>query len=268
MNTISNILQLWRFYWRTEKKTYLRIFLICFAIYIVKTAVFDFILMRISSEAYTYSHTALFYQMYSIGTLVLMSYLFDAVHHKQRAISYLSLPASNLEKFLSRFIMGVVGVPILLNVALFAGSIVVTLVLGTMDSLAGNPTSWMRIFDYYSHHPDMAATYDFFGAMPFNRFLTILFWRNMMVLAFFSFFIWFGTAFRRAGWVYAIIVIFVLLALFILVLEIMGILDDPAPRSLRYIWGYGVPLLSILFTYLAYRSFCRAQIVTHKFVTL
>ena len=134
MNTISNILQLWRFYWRTEKKTYLRIFLICFAIYIVKTAVFDFILMRISSEAYTYSHTALFYQMYSIGTLVLMSYLFDAVHHKQRAISYLSLPASNLEKFLSRFIMGVVGVPILLNVALFAGSIVVTLVLGTMGS--------------------------------------------------------------------------------------------------------------------------------------
>ena len=157
MNTISNILQLWRFYWRTEKKTYLRIFLICFAIYIVKTTVFDFILMRISSEAYTYSHTALFYQMYSIGTLVLMSYLFDAVHHKQRAISYLSLPASNLEKFLSRFIMGVVGVPILLNVALFAGSIVVTLALGTMDSLAGNPTSWMRIFDYYSHHPDMAA---------------------------------------------------------------------------------------------------------------
>ena len=243
MNTISNILQLWRFYWRTEKKTYLRIFLICFAIYIVKTAVFDFILMRISSEAYTYSHTALFYQMYSIGTLVLMSYLFDAVHHKQRAISYLSLPASNLEKFLSRFIMGVVGVPILLNVALFAGSIVVTLVLGTMDSLAGNPTSWMRIFDYYSHHPDMAATYDFFGAMP-------------------------GTAFRRAGWVYAIIVIFVLLALFILVLEIMGILHDPAPRSLRYIWGYGVPLLSILFTYLAYRSFCQAQIVTHKIFTL
>ncbi len=164
--------------------------------------------------------------------------------------------------------MGVVGVPILLNVALFAGSIVVTLVLGTMDSLAGNPTSWMRIFDYYSHHPDMAATYDFFGAMPFNRFLTILFWRNMMVLAFFSFFIWFGTAFRRAGWVYAIIVIFVLLALFILVLEIMGILDDPAPRSLRFIWGYGGPLLSILFTYLAYRSFCRAQIVTHKIFTL
>lgn len=115
---------------------------------------------------------------------------------------------------------------------------------------------------------DMAATYDFFGAMPFNRFLTILFWRNMMVLAFFSFFIWFGTAFRRAGWVYAIIVIFVLLALFILVLEIMGILHDPAPRSLRYIWGYGVPLLSILFTYLAYRSFCRAQIVTHKIFTL
>jgi hypothetical protein len=114
----------------------------------------------------------------------------------------------------------------------------------------------------------MAATYDLFGAMPFNRFLTILFWRNMMVLAFFSFFIWFGTAFRRAGWVYAIIVIFVLLALFILVLEIMGILHDPAPRSLRYIWGYGGPLLSILFTYLAYRSFCRAQIVTHKIFTL
>ena len=115
---------------------------------------------------------------------------------------------------------------------------------------------------------DMAATYDFFGAMPLSMFLTILFWRNMMVLAFFSFFIWFGTAFRRAGWVYAIIVIFVLLALFILVLEIMGILHDPAPRSLRYIWGYGVPLLSILFTYLAYRSFCRAQIVTHKIFTL
>lgn len=273
MTIISNILQLWRFYWRTEKKTYLRIFLICFAIYLVKTAVFDFILMRISSEAYNYSHTALFYQMYSIGTLILMSYLFDDVHHKQRAISYLSLPASNIEKFLSRFIMGVVGVPILLNVALLAGSIVVTLVLGTIDSLAGNQASWMQIFDYYSHHPDLTATYDLynndlFGAMPLSMFLNILFWRNMMVLAFFSFFIWFGTAFRRAGWVYATIVIFVLLALFIFVLDFMGILHQPAPPILRYIWGYGVPLLSILFTYLAYRSFCRAQIVTHKFFTL
>ena len=268
MNIISNILQLWRFYWRTEKQTYLRIFLVCFAIYLVKTAVFDFILMRISSEAYNYSHTSLFYQMYSIGTLIVMSYLFDAVHHKQRAISYLSLPASNIEKFLSRFIMGVVGVPILLNLALLAGGIVVTLVLGAMDFLAGNQPAWMRIFDYYNHHPDMAATYDFFGAMPLSMFLNILFWRNMMVLAFFSFFIWFGTAFRRAGWIYATIVIFVLLALFIFVLDFIGILHQPAPPILRYICGYGGPLLTILFAYLAYRSFCRAQIVTHKFVTL
>ena len=149
MNTISNILQLWRFYWRTEKYQYLRLFLICFAIFLVKVAILDFILMRMSSAAYGYSQHALIHQIYWIGTLILISYLFDAIHHKQRAISYLSLPASNAEKFLSRFIMGVVGVPILVNVALLAGTIVVTLFLGTMDTLAGNQPEWMKIFFYY-----------------------------------------------------------------------------------------------------------------------
>ena len=78
----------------------------------------------------------------------------------------------------------------------------------------------------------------------------------------------FGIAFRRAGWIYATIIIFVLMAILVFVLDFMGLLHQRAPLIARMIWSYGVPLLSIPFTYLAYRSFCRAQIVTHKFVTL
>ncbi len=267
MNTISYILQLWRFYWRTEKYQYLRLFLICFAIFLVKVAILDFILMRISSVAYGYSQYALIHQIYWIGTLILISYLFDAIHHKQRAISYLSLPASNAEKFLSRFIMGVVGVPILVNVALLAGNVVVTLFLGTMDTLAGNQPEWMKIFFYYCLYGNLANAV-MCDTSFLSYFIYNLFWSYMMALAFYSFFIWFGIAFRRAGWIYATIIIFVLMAILVFVLDFMGLLHQRAPLIARMMWSYGVPLLSIPFTYLAYRSFCRAQIVTHKFVTL
>lgn len=268
MNTLSNVLQLGRFYWRTEKKMYLRLFLTFFAIFLVKIAVIDFIFMHLNAEVYNFSHTAIHAYIYTGGITITLSYLFNAIHHKQRAISYLSLPASNGEKFISRFLLGIVGVPLLVNAGILAASGIVTLFLGLLDALAGNQPEWSRIFSYYvpfgfTYFQDVLA-----GTLPFKWFLDYCVWNSIFVLTLLSSFVWFGTAFRQAGWVYAYIANFVLLALLVAIIDIFEIGNQPKPPFLLPTIKCGSILLTILFTYLAYRSFCRAQIVTHKFVTL
>lgn len=274
MKTLSNILQLWRFYWRTEKRMYLRLFLTIFAIYMIKIAVIDFILMHESSTAYNYSHTAIHLMIFSFGIPIILSYLFDAVHHKKAASDYLCLPASNTEKFLSRFTMGIVGVPILFYAAVGATAIIVTLFLGTMNHLAGNQPEWGRIFNYYYTSPTSTNTQNTLnGYYPFSSLLYYFLWNSMIFMLFNSFFIWLGTAFHRLGWVYATITPLALGALAgvfsgIFGIDLASIIAHTSPRTLAYLFRATSILLTLLFTVLAYRSFCRAQIVTHKFVTL
>lgn len=268
MNTIENILQLIRFYWRTEKKLYLRLFLMFFAIFLVKIALLDFIFMHVNISVYNFSHTALHTYIYTGGIFITLSYLFNAVHHKQQAINYLSLPASNIEKFLSRYILGVVGVPILINAGLVAAASVVTLFLGTMDCLAGHQPAWLQIFESQCVLYVAPFREALMGLHPINQFFFSLFWTNMFILAHSSFFIWFGTAFRKAGWIYAFIAYFIVIALSVVVLEMIEIASQSAPLIPGTAVRYGAVLATSLFTSLAYRSFCRAQVVTHKFITL
>lgn len=268
MNTIENILQLIRFYWRTEKKLYLRLFLMFFAIFLVKMALLDFICMHVNISVYNFSHTAFHTYIYVGGIFITLSYLFNAVHHKQQAINYLSLPASNIEKFLSRYILGVVGVPILINAGLVAAASVVTLFLGTMDCLVGHQPAWLQIFEYQCVFYVAPFREALMGLHPINQFLFSLFWTNMFILAHSSFFIWFGTAFRKAGWIYAFIAYFIVIALSVFVLELIETANQSAPLIAGTTVRNGAVLATILFTSLAYRSFCRAQVVTHKFITL
>ncbi|MBO5585762.1 MAG: hypothetical protein J5924_05240 [Bacteroidaceae bacterium] len=269
METIKNILQLMRFYWRTEKKLYLRLFFMFWAIFLVKISTVDFIFMRINSDVYNFSHTAINAYIYYGCILITISYLFNAIHHKQRAIDYISLPASNIEKFFSRYLLGVVGIPLLTNASVLAAAGAVTLLLGTIDCFVGNQPEWARIFYYYCGpfgFPTLRETLG--GIRPVSSYLSYLFWSSMFMLSFNSLFIWFGTAFRRAGWVYALIAIFVFIAFLIFVLDVTGIGRLHSPHTVGHIVRLGSVLLTVLYTYLAYRSFCHAQIVSHKSITL
>lgn len=270
MKNISNILQLWRFYWRTEKKTYLKLFLMFFSIFTVKVAVIDFIFKHADSEIYDFTRISLHAYLYTGGILITVSCLFDAVHQKQRAIDFLSLPASNVEKFFSRYLLGIVGVPLLVNLSLLAEACIVTLMLNTLDILLSNqPSGWETIFYYYYDSYSWIGFRDILrGYYPVSTFLVVTIWNYIVTLAFISFFIWFGIAFRKVGWVYAFIAIFVTAALLVFFLEVTGIGNQPTPRIAIDIFKYGSIILTILFTYLAYHSFCRAQIVNRKYFTL
>ena len=270
MKTISNILQLWRFYWRTEKKTYLRLFFMFFAIFIVKVAVVDFIFKHADGEIYDFTRRSLHAYLYMGGILITVSRLFDAIHQKQRAIDFLSLPASNGEKFFSRYLLGIMGVPLLVNLGLLAAACVVTLVLNTIDALLSHqPSGWETIFNYYYDPYSWVGFRDVIkGYYPVSTFLVVTIWNYIVLLAFISFFIWFGIAFRKAGWVYAFIAIFASAALLVFFLEVTGTGNQPTPRIAIYIFKYSSIFFTFLFTYLAYHSFCRAQIVNRKFFTL
>ena len=270
MDTIKNILQLWHFYWRTEKKIYLRLFFMFWAIFLVKIAVIDFIFMHGDSEIYAWTHNTLHTYICMGGILITVSRLFDAIHQKQRAIDFLSLPASNGEKFFSRYLLGIMGVPLLVNLSLLAAACVVTLVLNSIDVLLSHqPSGWETIFNYYYDPYSWVGFRDVLrGYYPVSTFIVVSIWNYIVLLAFISFFIWFGTAFRKAGWVYAFIAIFVTAALLVFFLEVTGTGNQPTPRIAISIFKYGSILFTILYTYLAYHSFCRAQVVTHKFFTL
>ena len=270
MKTISNIMQLWRFYWRTEKKLYLRLFFMFWAIFLVKVAVIDFIYMHADSEIYGWTHNTLHTYICMGGILITVSRLFDAIHQKQRAIDFLSLPASNGEKFFSRYLLGIMGVPLLVNLGLLAAACVVTLVLNTIDViLSHQPSGWETIFNYYYDPYSWVGFRDVIkGYYPVSTFLVVTIWNYIVLLAFISFFIWFGIAFRKAGWVYAFIAIFVTAALLVFFLEITGIGNQRTPPIAIYMFKYGSIFLTILFTCFAYHSFCQVQIVNRKFVTL
>lgn len=270
MKTFSNILQLWRFYWRTEKKTYLTLFFMFWAIFLVKVAVIDFIFMHINRDVYNFSNGTFYAYIYLGCILITVSRLFDAVHQKQRAIDVLGLPASNGEKFFSRYLLGIVGVPLLVNVSRLAAAAIVSLLLFTLDSVFGQqPSSWETIFSFYYQPINTIQFEEVLTCIyPVSTYLFYAAWNYIVLLAFISFFIWFGIAFRKAGWVYAFIAIFVTAALLVFFLEVTGTGNQPTPRIAISIFKYGSIILTILFTYLAYHSFCRAQIVTHQFVTL
>ena len=272
METISikRIGQLWRFYWRTEKTQYLRLFLMFLAIFLVKTAAVDFLLTRINIYLYDFSHYSFHQWIYWGGIFITLSYLFDAIHQKQRAIDYLCLPSNNGEKFISRLLLGIIGVPILVNTAVLASSVIVTLFLGTIDNIAGNQPEWEKIFDYYyfiAEYHEIKEMY--LGFIPFDTLIRRFLWQSMIAWMFYSLFIWFGTAFRKAGWVYAFISFFVVGAIIAISFEVMDgkvYLEDK--ELMFYIISTAAILIIIISTLLAYRSFCRAQVVNHKFVTL
>ena len=259
-----------RFYWRTEKKTYLKLFLMFFAIFMVKVAVLDFIFMHADSKIYDFTRISLHAYIYTGGILITVSRLFDAVHQKQQAIDFLSLPAGNGEKFFSRYLLGIVGVPLLVNLSLLAEATVVTLMLNTLDILFSHqPSGWQTIFNYYYDSYSWVGFKDFLnGYYPISTFLVVSIWNYIVTLAFMSFFIWFGIAFRKVGWVYAFITIFVTAALLVFFLEVTGIGNQPTPPIAISIFKYGSIFFTILFTYLAYHSFCQVQIVNRKFFTL
>ncbi len=191
--------------------------------------------------------------------------LYRGEQKKQQRIAWLMLPASNLEKFLSRWIF------------LLVFSVVGGLLTFFVADVIHMAYLWMT--DY----PVQSATDDFFKIFPHTRtFPTGAYTGDSplsvtkeytFLIAVHAFYLLGGVFFKRFHFIAVSTVHVILFAGIVAIANMLGYRDTPFTTgealALRCIIQITVNVgLIALFTWLAYRLFCRWQVVTHKFVNL
>lgn len=197
--------------------------------------------------------------------LITASTLYRAEQKKQQRIAWLMLPATNLEKFLSRWVY-------LLVFSLVGG--LLTFFVADLVHIA-----YLSTTDY----PVQSATDDFFNLFPHTRrgesggytgdhpwIVTI---QYVSLMAAHAFFLLCGVLFKRFHFIAASAVLVVVTCILIAAANMVGYRDVPAATDYELYMSYIIWMViyacaTVLFTWLAYRLFCRWQLVTHKFVNL
>ena len=188
--------------------------------------------------------------------LISASILYRSEQKKQQRIAWLMLPATNLEKFLSRWLYMV------------AFSLTGGILAFFVADILHIAYLWM------SGNPVDTAAPSFFQRLPhtneYNPLLHIIKVYGMMITIH-AFFLMGSVLFRK----YHFIVCAALFALFFTTMASLynasGLYQYNEETALT-IWNIVLIVFEAvaisLFTWLAYRLFCRWQVVTHKFVNL
>ena len=197
--------------------------------------------------------------------LIAASTLYRTEQKKQQRIAWLMLPASNLEKFLSRWVY------------LLVFSLVGGLLTFFVADLIHMAYLWMT--DY----PVVSATDDFFRLFPHTRkfpsgeytgddplSVTRMY---TFLIALHAFFLLGGVFFKKFHFIACSAVLVIAFAGMVAVANVVGYRDTPVTTDYaiamnNILWIAVQVGLITLFTWLAYRLFCRWQVVTHKFVNL
>ena len=188
--------------------------------------------------------------------LITASTLYRGEQKKQQRIAWLMLPATNLEKFTSRWIYMLVFSIVGGLLPFFVADGIHMCYLG----MTGNPvvaaTSYLpTILPHVGTHTPLIQVVDYYLA-----YVTI-----------YSLFLLGGVFFKKFHFIATTAVFAVAMACFASVYNVLGYRDTPTPPD--YIMdnvisiGFSVCLIA-LFTWLAYWLFCRWQVVTHKFANV
>ena len=188
-----------------------------------------------------------------IYLLATASTLYWREQKKSKRTAWLMLPATNMEKFLSRWVY------------MFAVSLGGFLMFFVADAIH---MAWLWMTD----KPVISATTYFLNLFP--QMSNSGTWLNAlalycMLVSIHAFFLWGGVLFRKFQPVVTALVGIVLF----LVLAHFTTYDQPYMRNILPAWYYpGMSVvfiaLTCVFTFLAYRLYCRWQIATHNFVNL
>ena len=265
--SFHHMLQLVRYYWRTEKHLYLRLYLGLVGIYF-----FLSLFSRILSRFFTPSQMSAVFIIFNFEwifwgfILISMAHMFSSLETKQHATTFLSLPASNLEKFISRVVYVTLGIWLLA----FAARITANFIGATLlifDTLVMNG-EWTlsQIFLYQILPSTWSVFYVGYGPTFILGFLQYVFWVSLFALWPWSLFTLFGILFRRHGWLWAIPVLFVGVFAAYLIFEVA--IDGTWAREheglVRALFAAFILLPSAFNYWLGYRCFRRAQVITNK----
>ena len=265
--SFRHMLQLVRYYWRTEKHLYLRLYLGLIGIY-----VFLSLFSRILSRFFTPSQMSAVFIIFNFEwifwgfILISMANMFSSLETKQHATTFLSLPANNLEKFISRVVYVTLGIWLLAFAARVTANLIGA-IPQLFDTLVMNG-EWTlsQIFLYQILPSTWSVFYVSYGPTFIIGFLQYVFMVSLMALWPWSLFTLFGILFRRNGWLWAIPVLFV--GTFIAYLIFEAAIDGTWAREhevlVRALFAAFVLLPSAFNYWPSYRCFRRAQVITDK----
>jgi hypothetical protein len=197
--------------------------------------------------------------------LIAASTLYRGEQKKQQRIAWLMLPASNLEKFTSRWIY-------LLVFSIVGGLLpffVADLIHMVYLWMTGNPVMSASgdFFEFLPHTRTFPGTNEYTGENPYRVTMEYSFFIGLH-----AFFLLGGVFFKKFHFIATSAVFVLLFVGWAMLYNALGCRDTPATSDnyiMHYICTTTIFLgLVALFTWLAYRLFCRWQVVTNKFVNV
>lgn len=189
--------------------------------------------------------------------LITASILYRAEQKKQQRIAWLMLPATNPEKFVSRWIY----------------MLVFSLVGGILSFVVadGIHIAWLMV----NGMPVMDATSYFFNGLPHtSEYVSLLEITSIygMMIVIHSFFLLGGVLFRKYHFIVTSALMVLMLAVLFSLYNALGLYQQSTVSSDVTAFYTTMIVLETgviaLFTWLAYRLFCRWQVITRKFVNL
>lgn len=216
-----------------------------------------------------------------VAMMAAASYMFYNMTTKQQRILFLMQPASNLEKYLARFVSMTVGVLIITNLSLIAADIIHQLfciVIGT--DLRGSVFLHMPgFYEDPSAHPGRLFRFNL--NINGNSIFTSLFIQEyaamIFILSIHSFYMLCGSLFRRNAWLLAICSHFLLTFLGALIFIKLGewglldisFIDSEAKANAFRCLGLTVATgFTATLYWLSYKIFTRMQVVNNKWLNL
>ena len=258
--------QMIRWYWQTEKRLYLRLFLTAFGLYVAQE-VLSTALGELGGQAAQEALLRLFNDELIFWGMILycLAHMFSALERKQTATTLLSLPAGNAEKFLSRVVYANVGIWLLVFLGRCAANALTAMpLLFNPETSFGEivrrhilPGTWILASIFETHNVGDVLVYTFGSLM-------IALWPM-------SLFTLCGVLFRRYGWLWAL---FIFIAATFILIYLLELNEHNAAwinaHHTQFVWMTCavVVVLSTANYALAYRSFCRAQIISDKMIRL
>ena len=211
----------------------------------------DLHIRRICESVGVFSMMAMY-----IYFLITASTLYRGEQKKQHRIALLMLPATNLEKFLSRWIY--------MLVFMLVGG-VLTIVLADCIHII-----WLQIADHPVHSMTKALLHSLPQASIYNPVVEIV-EVYIVFVAFHSFYLLGGLFFKKFHFIATSVVFAIVFSALVWTVNSFGYRDTPAqsdPTMTYILWGGFFASITIVCTWLAYRLFCRWQVVTHKFANV
>ena len=188
--------------------------------------------------------------------LITASTLYRGEQKKQQRIAWLMLPATNLEKFLSRWIY--------MLVFMLVGG-VLTIVLADCIHII-----WLQIADHPVHSMTKTLVHNLPHVNKYNPLLEIV----NIYLAFVvihSLFLLGGVFFKKFHFIATSAILAIVFSTIVWTINSLGYRDTPNtsdPTMSHIIWMCIDTCIVTVCTWLAYRLFCRWQVVTHKFANI